>query len=470
MIKVLDAETKVSLVGVNITWAKGEGMVTDENGNFDKDILKNIKAPIHFSYIGYKDISLYAHQIVGNVILKPSSGSLSEVVISKNGLLTAKQIIDSVKTHLQKNYNYDLTDRKFFLRQQDKGGLNHLDVNITKSSIKEFDNAFAKKMINEMPKDNDFLTEIVGHHYGDLKKQKLLIDEGYKAYDTQNTGYLESYYEKLEAIINKHVKSDSYFKIRTGILSIKTDAENALLKDGEVVDVRNDIGNKKEQANFFLNDRKEMLRAVFEDVFLRKDSDINFLKDAEKYNFEYVDDSTLDDQDVFVLHFSPKSKKKYQGTIYVNQDDFAIVKANFKSTKTIFSFKLFGLSFQEKGNKGTIAFEKEATGKYNIKYIQKIADIAFSIDRPFVIKEKNKNVRGKSTQNKVKFDMLMKGSFQSHFDYVVLNNASLSQSMFQQVDESKSEQPKDWKKHEGNFWKAHPEMSTVENIITTHFK
>ena len=463
---IVDAQSQKPLAGVNITWGeKGEGMVSEEDGSFDKDVLKGIKEPIHFSYVGYKDRSILLKGVTSKVEMQPTSKALSEVVISKDALLSANQIMDSIQAHVKDNYNFNLTNRHFFLRQKDDGGVEQLDVHIKKSTIAVFDDAFAEKMIAEMPKENDFLTEVMGNHYGDLKKQKLLIEEGYKAYDTESTGYLENYYKKLEAIINEHVKSDSYFKIRTGILSFKTDANEAFLKDGEVVDVRNDMGNAKKQANFFLNDRKEMLGRVFEDIFLRKDTNIDFLKDLEKYQFEYIDDAVIDENDVFVLSFQPKSKKKYQGKLYVNQEDFSILKADFNSTKALFTFKLFGLSFKEKGNRGTIAFEKNSNGKYEIKYIKKVSNMEFGIDRPFVIVEKNKNVRGRRTQNKVKFDMLLKGSFQSHYDYVVLDSKPINEAIFQQVDESKSKQPKDWKRHNDNFWSNATEWPLVQKTI-----
>ncbi len=463
---IIDAVSQKPLAGVNITWGeKNEGMVSESDGSFNKEFLKGIKEVIHFSHVGYDHRAIYLKEISSRVAMKPTPKSLSEVVISKNALLTAVQIIDSVQAHVTDNYNFDITNKHFFLRQKDEGGVEQLDVHIKKSTIAEFDDDFAKMMIAEMPKENDFLTEIMGNHYGNLKKQKLLIKQGYKAYDTESNGYLENYYKKLEAIVNNHVKSDSYFKIRTGLLSFKTDANEAFLKDGEVVDVRNDMGNAKKQANFFLNDRKEMLGDVFEDVFLRKDSDIDFLSDSNKYDFEYLDDSVIDDTDVYVLSFKPKSKKKYAGKLYINQDDYSILKADFSSIKTLFSFKLLGLSFKEKSNQGTIAFEKNSDQMYDIKYIKKIANIEFGIDRPFVIVEKNKHVKGRRTQNKVKFDMVLKGNFQSRYDYVVLDRQSISSSVYENVDESKSQQPKDWKKHDDNFWRNTVEWPDIEATI-----
>ncbi len=464
-IYVLDAKTKKPLSGVNITWGTGEGMVSEVDGSFEKKILNSVKGIVHFSYVGYKDLNVKANQITSNIELTPTSRALSEVVISKEILLTANQIIDSVQAHVVDNYNFNLTNRHFFLRQKDDGAVEQLNVHIKKSTIPVFDDAFAKKMIAEMPKENDFLTEIMGNHYGDLKKLKLLISDGYKAYDTESNGYLENYYQKLEEIINTHVKSDSYFKIRTGIFSIETDVNETFLKEGEVVDVRNDMGNAKKQANFFLNDRKEMLGKVFEDVFLRKDGNVDVLQDADKYQFEYIDEMIINGQDVYVLDFKPKKKKKYKGTLYINQDDFSIVKLDFNSTMALFKIKLLGVSFKEKGNKGTIVFEKDISGKYNVKYIRKIANMEFGIDRPFVIVEKNKNVKGRRTQNKVKFDMVMKGSFQSHYDYVVLDNEVLTASKFQQIDESQSKQPKDWARHNDNFWISSPQWPLVEETM-----
>lgn len=466
-VTVIDSKTKEPLIGVNITWGqKGEGMVSDSEGKFNKNYLKNINGALRFSYVGYKDLEILVKQLGRSVAMELDSKTLSEVVVSKRVRLSANQIIDSVNFYLKKNHNLEMTNRRFFLRQVDEGGVSKLDIHVKKSTIKEFDDEFAKKLIEEMPKTNDFLTEITGHHYGDLKKQKLQITEGYKAYDTEGNGYLEQYYKKLESIINKHVKSDSYFKVRTGIISFKTDVDEALLRDGELVDLRNDLGSEKKRSNAFLNDRKDMLDHIFEDVFLRKDSEIDFLYDNHKYDFEYVDDITFEGRDAFLLKFEPNSNRKYKGSLIVSEEDFAILKADVESIKPLMTFSLLGLSFKHKANNVTVVFEKSGSQKYDIKYIRKVADIQFGIDRPFVVTEKNKQVKGRRTQNKVKFDMEMIGDFRSNFDYVVLDSNPIHLSKFQNANDSNAIDNKDWSRYKkGDFWKSHPEVLKAKIII-----
>ena len=79
------------------------------------------------------------------------------------------------------------------------------------------------------------------------------------------------------------------------------------------------------------------------------------------------DYSFLNDEFVYKITFTPKRKEDFKGTIYVNTDDFAIVRIDYENVKVLNSFKLFGLSHTRNLKKGTLIYSKNEAEKYTLK-------------------------------------------------------------------------------------------------------
>ena len=103
---------------------------------------------------------------------------------------------------------------------------------------------------------------------------------------------------------------------------------------------------KKEQARKknFSKYRKSSISNIQSNSFMFEDSDLNFLEKPNRYDFKIEDYSFLNDNFVYKISFTPKRKEDYKGIIYVNTDDFAIVRVDYENVKDLKNFRLLGLT------------------------------------------------------------------------------------------------------------------------------
>ena len=81
--------------------------------------------------------------------------------------------------------------------------------------------------------------------------------------------------------------------------------------------------------------------------------------------------------------------------MYVNTEDFAVIRVDYENIKPLRKFALLGISYKEHLKKGTIIFQKNNNGKYSLKYMDESSGQIVGIKRPVKIIEKNKNVSRK---------------------------------------------------------------------------
>ncbi len=172
--------------------------------------------------------------------------------------------------------------------------------------------------------------------------------------------------EKFNNIFKKRIKRDSYFKIKSGIFGTKEEIDSSLFGDNqedkelEQTKALIEEQKKKEQARKknFLNYRKNSITNLEKSSFLFEDSYLNFLKKSNRYEFELIDYQFLNGEFVYKITFAPKRKEDYKGTLYINTDDFAIVRLDYENVKALRNFRLLGISFNEYLRKGTFIYSK----------------------------------------------------------------------------------------------------------------
>ena len=106
---------------------------------------------------------------------------------------------------------------------------------------------------------------------------------------------------------------------------------------------------------------------------------------------------------VYVIECYPKKGDKFKGTIYVNSDDYAVVRIEYENIKPLTKFKLLGVSLFSNLEKGRMVFSKFENEKYSLSYFQSSRGNKVSIKRPFKIIEKTSLLR--EEKNKIKFQL-----------------------------------------------------------------
>ena len=336
-------------------------------------------------------------------------------------------------------------------------------MKIQKSTIPEINQGFIDSIISSVPRHTDDHTEVLGELYGKIKKgqpQKMEVLKASRLYDKKNEVTFENYEDRFNQIIKKHIKRDSYFKIKSGWFGTKEEIDSTFFEDKKVNEETEEfIANKKEQeakrkANF-LKWRKNTIHNFENDGFLDEDTDLNFLAKSRKYQFELLDFAYLNDEFVYIISFKPKGGADFQGTMYVNTEDFAVVRVDYKNVKPLGKFGLLGISLNEYLKEGTIIYQKNKTEKYTLKY----ADVSFGqrvgIKRPIKIIEKNKNVKGRRKQNEVSGDIHFIVKNIDKRELIVFESNIISESDFTSFTEKPNVSPTYLPKYDPEFWKGY---------------
>ena len=377
---------------------------------------------------------------------------------------TADEIIEKVKENIHKNYNFDLTKKRLFFRESEHQNFIKSNYTLKKSTIKELNKPFLDSVMVSIPRTNSYYSEVLCDLYGDLSKerQKISLIKASELYDKDNEIGMEALEEKFNQIIEKNVKPNSYFKIKSGIFGSKVAMDE--FKDEKVDSTDSEALNKQleaekkrkeERKKNFAKNRRRSLAGLFGGLFFQEKTKQNFLDKSNRYEFTLLDLTFLGEDAVYVLEFKPKRSEDYKGKLYVNTEDFAIIRADYQNVKPVKSFKLLGISYRQHLSNGKMIFARGEDGHYNLQYLEKEDASRFGIRRPLKIIEKNKHVKGRRKQNElyVKLDFAITSSEKS--EVVVFDTDGISATTFNNFKEQNTVLPTYMPKYNPEFWKGY---------------
>lgn len=464
--RVIDSITKESIPFASVIYKK-RGTITNEEGRFTFIYGKSTKSSdtLMISCIGFKTIAKPLEQYKDSVLLmSPQTNELKRVVLT-NKNYTADEIIDKVKENINKNYTKDLTKKRLFFRESNHQRLIKTNFKLKKSTIKELNKKFLDSAINSIPPTNSYYSEILCDLYGNFNQEKQKIDliKASEMYDKNNQIGLTALEEKFNNIIKKNVKKDSYFKVKSGwFFGQKVKMDDFVGKDVDSTDaeaLKKQVEDQKkreaDRKKNFAKYRKNRITHLMQSLFFQDDTKLNFIRKSGRYDFELKDITYMGETPVYVLTFEPGWRAEYRGTLYVNIDDFAVVRADYENTESVKSFKLLGVSFNQYLSKGKMIFDKTANGKYGLKYLEQENASRFGVKRPLKIIEKNKNVRGRRKQNElsVKLDLAMGNTDKR--EIVVFDTDEISSAEYTSFKEKNTVTPTYMASYDPDFWKGY---------------
>ena len=155
---------------------------------------------------------------------------------------------------------------------------------------------------------------------------------------------------------------------------------------------------------------------------------------------------------VYIIECTPKGSSKYKGTLYINADDYAVIRLDFKNIKPLYKFKLLGVSYNRYLREGKVLLSKFNNEKYNLSYAQIISRQSYSVDRPIKFIEKNKNVKGRRKQNQISFKIGMAFDQQFKTEIQVFESTKMSDEEFEKIIEENKVLPEFLNEFTTNFW------------------
>ena len=456
-VKILDSISFAPIPFATVSFSNSSGIISDENGDFE--LIKNElndEDSLFISSMGYKKVSYSLNRFNDSIIfLSPKPIELNNVIIT-NRKLTSQEIIEKIKAAITQNYQTDLSENKIFYRKEYNSTIEKFEINKFKSSIDNVNDLLIDSLLLNLPSENKSVTEVLSNYYGNLEEdnQKINLIKSRETYKKENE-ILESLNSKLEESLKKSLKSNSYFKIRSGLLPFSGDLEFDGLWD---IDSTNQAALKKANDNEikrkenFANSIKGRVSNIYSNLFYNDATDLDFILKSNRYEFSNPELNYLGNQLVYVITFRPKGSKDYKGTLHINSDDFAIVRIDFKNVKSLFKLKLLGFSSDNYLIEGRMVFSKLDKKKYSLTYFQVSSGSKAGIDRPFKIIEKNKFVKGRRKQNQISFNLDFIVNSLNKVELRVFQSKSIDLNLYDNLKEENKILPEYVDEFKTNFW------------------
>jgi hypothetical protein len=457
-IKIIDSISFEPVPFATIFFSNNNGIISDEDGLFELIPEQYSKKDSLFvSSMGFEP-KQFSLDIFNDSIIRlvPKTISLKNVVVTNNQL-SSNEIIDSVKLYIDKNYNFNITENKLFFRQEFNQELEKFKLNKFKSTIKDLTAESMDRMTDNLPKKSKNELESLSYYYvnSNIDVPKIKLIKSRRTNDDNESDLSKSLGDKLEKSLRENLKSNSYFKIRSGWLPFSGDLTfNGLWEiDSTNQDQLNKLKEEeiKRKENFSIG-QKGRIQSVYLKSFFNPSSDLNFILKSKNYIFSDSELTYLGNELVYVIECYPKRGDKYKGTIYVNSDDFAVVRIDYENIKPLSKFKLLGVSFSSNLEKGRMVFSKFENEKYSLSYYQNSRGNKISIKRPFKIIEKNKFVKGRKKQNQISAKLDFTSSSIYNTELQVFKVRSLDKVQFEEIDEKNQILPIYLKEFKKDFW------------------
>ncbi|MGB0486742.1 MAG: carboxypeptidase-like regulatory domain-containing protein [Flavobacteriaceae bacterium] len=459
-IKIIDSISFEPVPFATIFFSNNNGIISDEDGLFELIPEQYSKKDSLFvSSMGFEP-KQFSLDIFNDSIIRlvPKTISLKNVVVTNNQL-SSNEIIDSVKLYIDKNYNFNITENKLFFRQEFNQELEKFKLNKFKSTIKDLTAESMDRMTDNLPKKSKNELESLSYYYvnSNIDVPKIKLIKSRRTNDDNESDLSKSLGDKLEKSLRENLKSNSYFKIRSGWLPFSGDLTfNGLWEiDSTNQDQLNKLKEEeiKRKENFSIG-QKGRIQSVYLKSFFNPNSDLNFILKSKNYIFSDSELTYLGNELVYVIECYPKRGDKYKGTIYVNSDDFAVVRIDYENIKPLSKFKLLGVSFSSNLEKGRMVFSKFENEKYSLSYYQNSRGNKISIKRPFKIIEKNKFVKGRKKQNQISAKLDFASSSIYNTELQVFRVRSIEETQFEEIDEKNQVLPIYLEEFKKDFWEG----------------
>lgn len=463
--KVLDAKTQNPIPYATIQYGTNQGVISNEEGRFSftMDVQTQKSDSIYITSLGYQKTGISFDKLKDSILfISPKAIELGGVyVFNKN--LSVEEILEKMEENLSKNHRKSYLKKRFFFRQSYYDRLLKAKVTFKKSTIKELNKQLIDSTMAVIPKTAAYFTETFGDYFwtpDEPTKSKIKIIKAAELYDKNNELSLEGLQERFEKILNKSVKKDSYLKIKSGLFSTKVQVDSILETSSDSLNIDESIGPGK---NNFLPNRKRTMHVMHNRMWVKK-TNLDVIKKLNKYEFTLTGFDEIDNQGVYVLRFRPKRGADFSGLLYINVEDFAIMRLDYKNVKLLRNFKLLGISQKNHTYQGSSVYSKTPNGDYALKFATFTFGSTTGVKRPLKIIEKNKNVKGRRKQNELKVDVNFVNEHRSTYELVVYDISASTKSELNSFTEDTNIKPAYLPAYDPNFWQGYNIMEPNQAI------
>lgn len=452
--RVVDKTTNKGIPYATVQYQSNRGVITNEEGRFSiqNPSSTSIADSLYISSIGYEKIAIPLTALLDSILyVEPKAIELNEVFLFDKEL-SVDEIIEKVKENIPKNYVDSPIKQRLFFRQSSLNTLTKLNIVFEESTIEELNKKFLDSVVSILPRSAAFYTESLATYYQKPEDKKLELIKAAELYDKNNEGSMEALSAKLEKIFKDNVKPDSFLKIKSGWFGQKVQVDSILNES-----IKDSIAKieQEEKGEFpFLRNRKRELGSLYTRLFYEKDSKLNFINKSNRFKFSLKGYSAMDEDGVYIIEFVPKRSEDFQGIIYVNIEDFAIMRIDYENVKSLKKIKLLGFSYEEVSYKGTSIYAKDSAGTYNLRFLDKTLGRNMGVRRPLSVIEKNKYVKGKRKQNELSMEIDLINFNTEKYEIIVFDTENISTETFESIVENPSVKATYLSQYDPEFWEG----------------
>lgn len=409
-----DKETNKVLPFVNINSNGTYGVISNLEGEFIiQSKYLSVGDSLVFSSMGYQSKRMALQDIDEKTIyLSPTSLELGEVFLT-NRQLSPEEILEKVIENTLKNY--DSGFKKYSIFKREKDIVENREINIDFKKINFFSRAERKdfnqeleNLIHKGDKENQTYQDSYFHVYQneetDFKLDPVLAT---RLGDPDKEKSVEKMLEDATKIIQEKLKSAHTFKVKSGLLKIQDSLE---IQANSNIDSLNIKSSKIE------------LGRLIKKYDFAQGIGFDFIKKHQNFHYDIEGMTNLDDELVYEINFEPqKNKFKYRGKLYISAESFAVVKMDYQliepqKTPGILKVTL-GIQQELKAFSETAVFQKNQSGKYDLKYVHLLQDEQTFLNRNIQFIENNKS----SDRIKLKAKLLVDQARLSDRQYMFVN-------------------------------------------------
>lgn len=464
--KIIDSSTGESIAYANIKVNESQDLVSNDEGYFTlSENNSRDETALTVSYLGFVNQQLTVGELKRlefTIQLLPAIYELNDVAVS-NIKPNPYEIMANVKANLSRNYTTGEKGSKemFFYRTSNYFNPSIIDVEINKSTgfskqaLSKVNNAFqafSKKLISHPPLS---FTDILCNYYSaktkkadkfvftsklDVLKATVLKNEG------ESTS-LEDLEKTAKNLMLQHLDTTKYYRIKSGLIgsrdtiSLRKDFNK---KPGKDKEIKNQLTAAKSNLNSFIY-RNSLL----------SNNKFDFIQKPELYDYTF-EGTTYTNQNEFayILTFKPrKSKAKYQGKLYISENDYAILRTDYVLDEgekvSNFNMKfLLGIKVSENVSKGTIIYKKRAEDdSYYMQYATTERGNYFYLNRPLKLIELTNGEK-----DVLELDFKIEANTRNKIEFLNMSRTETNVATIEKIKEQdfkfitiKSYDPKIWK-------------------------
>ncbi len=464
--QIVDSKTNEPVPFATIQFADNNGVVSNMEGYFSfSNAGLDEETILTISFMGYQTqtISIKKLSNENNVIkLNESVNQLNTVYIT-NKLPSVDSIMARVNRNLNKNYQFSNVKQTLFTRETAYFKANKLSMDIEKSSgfskkQLETSNSQFKELMSQVvnnPPTQTYTDVLIDLYLKSDAESKMEVIKATKLKDIKNTLSLETIQSKVTRIILQHLDTTKTYKVKTGWFKIEDSLSFKKSKEMK----------KDSLDTSFASLKSNSISGLKEHLF-QKSSMLDFVLETDIYKYELVNVTTIDDQLVYIINFEPrKNRAKFKGTMYVADEEYAILKLNYSFADGKVGEKLnlkllLGVKYVENMNKGTVIYKKSDVNKlYYPYYINYESGKYMYAHRPFKFTENSDN-----SKSKVGFDLIIDGTMIEKHEYMSLDYKVFEEAAYSGIKEGKKVEYTALKKYDPSIWKDYSIMEPLEEL------